>query len=108
MRTALTVAAMALATAGLVAGPAALASAEGQDAQTTINELQSQGYTVRIDRVGSGPLSECVVTSVRNPQQITQWVPAVGPVLGRDNGTVLIQDTISKSISVSLNCGSSR
>jgi hypothetical protein len=49
-------------------------------------------------------LSDCVVTNVRNPQQVTQWVPAVGPVLGGNNRSVLVQQTISQSISVSLNC----
>jgi hypothetical protein len=104
MRTAVTLAALTLAAFGVVAGPAGLSSAEGKDAQQTINDLQAKGYTVTIDRIGTGPLSDCVVTSVRNPQQVTQWVPAVGPVLGGDSGTVLIESTISKSISVSLNC----
>jgi hypothetical protein len=103
MRTAVTLAAAALATCGVLAAPAGQASAE-KSAEQTISELQSQGYTVTIDRIGTGPLSNCVVTGVRNPQQVTQWVPAVGPVLGGDSGTVLIETTVSKSISVSLNC----
>jgi hypothetical protein len=103
MRTAVTLAAAALATCGVLAAPAGPASAE-KSAEQTISELQSQGYTVTIDRIGTGPLSNCVVTGVRNPQQVTQWVPAVGPVLGGDSGTVLIETTVSKSISVSLNC----
>jgi hypothetical protein len=103
MRTAMTITAAAVATFGVLAAPAGFASADNS-AQQTISELQSQGYTVNIDRVGSGPLSDCVVTNVRNPQQVTQWVPAVGPVLGRNNRNVLVQQTVSQSISVSLNC----
>jgi hypothetical protein len=103
MRTAMTIAAASLATLGVLASPAGFASAD-KSAQQTISELQSQGYTVNIDRVGSGPLSDCVVTNVRNPQQVTQWVPAVGPVLGGGNRNVLVQQTVSQSISVSLNC----
>jgi hypothetical protein len=104
MRTAMTIATAAVAAFGVLAVPAGFASADNKSAQQTISELQSQGYTVNIDRVGSGPLSDCVVTNVRNPQQVTQWVPAVGPVLGGNNRSVLVQQTISQSISVSLNC----
>ncbi|MET0703833.1 MAG: hypothetical protein ABWY93_29670, partial [Mycobacterium sp.] len=99
MRTAMTIAAAAVATFGVLAAPAGLASAD-KTAQQTINDLQSQGYTVNIDKVGSGPMSSCEVTNVRNPQQVTQWVPAVGPVLGNRDRTVLVQETISQSISV--------
>ncbi|WP_202915543.1 MULTISPECIES: hypothetical protein [unclassified Mycolicibacterium] len=81
--------------------PAGLAAAE--TAQETINRLQSQGYTVTIDKIGSGPMSQCTVTSVRNPQQNTQWVPYVGPGRGMNNGTLLMPQT-SRTISVSLDC----
>ena len=36
--------------------------------------LQSEGYTVNVDRVGSGRIDDCVVTSVRNPQTQTRNV----------------------------------
>ncbi len=55
-----------------------IASAE-EDAQATINRLQDEGYTVNIDRIGSAPMSECVVTNVRNPKTVQQWVPYLGP-----------------------------
>jgi uncharacterized protein YebE (UPF0316 family) len=86
---------------GAIAAPAGLASAE-ETAQQVINRLQSQGYTVNIDRVGTAPLDQCVVTNVRNPQQVTQWVPYNGP--GRDGDRVLVQVVTSQSISVTLNC----
>jgi len=40
----------------------------------TIGDLQNQRYTVNIDRVGSGPLDQCTVTSVRNPNTATRAV----------------------------------
>ena len=94
-------AAMTLAACGVIAAPAGIASA-GQSAQDTINQLESQGYTVTIDRIGSGPLSACTVTDVRNPQTVSQLLPAYGPV--NRNGSFLIPVIQSKTISVSLDC----
>lgn len=62
----------------------------------TIGDLQSQGYTVNIDRVGSGPLDQCTVTNVRNPNTTTRTVRTAHGEL--DNIIV------SKTIQVSLNC----
>jgi len=84
-----------------IAAPAGLASAE-ESPQQLINRLQSEGYTVNIDRVGTAPLDQCVVTNVRNPQQVTQWVPYSGP--GRNRDRVLVQVVTSQSISVTLDC----
>ena len=86
---------------GVIAAPAGLASAE-ESAQETISRLQSEGYTVNIDRIGTGSMDQCVVTNVRNPQQVTQWVPYNGP--GRNGDRVLVQVVTSQSISVTLNC----
>lgn len=99
----------ALATVGTAAAcaasilPAGIATAE-ETAQETINRLQSEGYTVNIDRTGTLPLSQCVVTNVRNPTTVKQWVPYVGP--GTDE-RVLVQQTVSQSISVTLDCNRS-
>lgn len=102
MRNSTTLAALAL--AGLMlTGPAGTAWAD-QSAQNTINDLQKQGYTVTIDKIGTGPMSKCVVISVRNPQTVTQWVPYVGPGLGSRDGTFLVPVVTSQSISVSLDC----
>ncbi len=86
-----------------VAAPAGPARAD-ESAQDTISRLQQQGYTVTVDKVGTGPMSKCVVTSVRNPQTVTQWVPYVGPGLGSRGGTFLVPTVTSMSISVSLDC----
>jgi hypothetical protein len=84
-----------------IAAPAGFAAAE--TAQETISRLQSEGYTVTIDKVGTAPLDQCTVTSVRNPQNVTQLVPYIGPGRG-NNRTVLVPAIVSQTISVSLNC----
>jgi hypothetical protein len=84
-----------------IAVPAGLATAE-ETAQQVISRLQSEGYTVNVDRIGTGPIDQCVVTNVRNPQRVTQWVPYSGP--GKDGDRVLVQVVTSQSISVTLNC----
>ncbi len=85
--------------------PTAVAHAD-QTAQETINQLQSEGYTVNVDRVGSARIDDCVVTSVRNPQQQTR---NVRDYYGRrdENGNRkyrIIEVVVSQSISVSLDC----
>ena len=69
--TLLTLIALAAAACGLILAPAGLASAE-QPQIVTIGQLEAQGFDVKIDRVGSAPLSECVVTNVRNPREQTE------------------------------------
>ena len=101
MQTRLMSAAVAVGVCAAIAAPAGLASAE-ETAQETISRLQSEGYTVNIDRIGTAPIDQCVVTNVRTPQQVTQWVPYTGP--GKDGNRVLVQVVTSQSISVTLNC----
>ena len=87
---------------GVVIAPAgaAVAKPAGRgNAYATIGQLESSGYNVVIDRVGSAPLSECFVTNVRNPQQVTQTIP-IGEGKQREYITVVV----SQSITVSLNC----
>ena len=92
--------AVLLAAAAVLAAPA---QAE-ESAQDTISKLQQQGYTVTLDKIGTGPLSKCQVLSVRNPQTITQWVPFVGPGLGNADGNFLVPAVTSRTVSVSLDC----
>lgn len=91
-----------LAAASVMLAPAGLAMAEPTqvgNAYSTIGLLEADGYNVIIDRVGSAPLDQCIVTSVRNPQTQTRtfWV---------DEGKHrrLITVVVSRSITVSLNC----
>jgi hypothetical protein len=101
MRPTLILAAMATATFAVIAVPAGLASAE-QSPLETIGLLEAEGYTVNIDRVGSAPLADCVVTSIRNPQTVTKWI-RVRDKHDKDD-FVLVPVVVSRSISVSLNC----
>lgn len=94
-------AATAAAVCGVIAAPAGMASAES--AQDMIGRLQSEGYTVNIDRIGTAPLSQCVVTSVRNPQTVTQLQPLIAPG-NRGDRTILVPVVTSQTVSVSLNC----
>jgi hypothetical protein len=100
VRTAWTLAAAALATGIVAAAPAGVASAD-DSAQNTINYWEQQGYQVNIDRVGSGPINECVVTSVRNPNTITRLV-RVGGKHGDDS--YLVPVIVSRTVQVSLYC----
>ncbi len=89
---------------GSVAAPA-VAHAD-QSAQETIAQLESEGYTVNVDRVGSGRIEDCVVTSVRNPQDQTR---TIRDYYGRrdENGNRkyrIVEIVVSRSISVSLDC----
>ena len=101
MRTKLAWAAAIAGVCGAIVAPAGFASAE--TAQETINRLQSQGYTVTIDKIGTAPIDQCTVTSVRNPQSVSQLVPYIGPGRGGDR-SILVPQTVSQTISVSLNC----
>jgi hypothetical protein len=89
----------------VVVAPAGIASAE-QSAQETIGLLESEGYQVNVDRVGSGPLDECVVTSVRNPQTQTKIIRVYnGRKDSKGNRDYdLVEVVTSRSISVSLDC----
>jgi hypothetical protein len=91
-----------IAAAGVIFAPAGLATAEPTqvgNAYSTIGLLEADGYNVVIDRVGSAPLDQCVVTSVRNPQTQTRtfWV-------GKGKDRELVTVVVSRSITVSLNC----
>ncbi len=88
-----------------VAAPGGPASADDRSAQQVIADLQSQGYTVNIDRIGTAPMDQCTVTNVRNPKSVQQWVPYIGPGRNGFGGDrALVLETISQSISVTLDC----
>jgi hypothetical protein len=74
--------------------------AHAESAIVTIGQLEAQGFDVRIDRIGSAPLDQCVVTSVRNPRNQTQVVE-IDRGRGRD---ILVPIVVNRTITVSLNC----
>jgi hypothetical protein len=45
-----------------------LAPPHAESAIVTIGQLEASGFDVKVDRVGSAPLDQCQVTSVRNPR----------------------------------------
>jgi hypothetical protein len=101
MRALRSVAATAAA-AGAILAPAGMATAQPVqpgNAQVVIGEWEARGYDVVVDRVGSAPLDQCIVTSVRNPQEVTQTIP-----IGKGDDRELITVVVSRSITVSLNC----
>jgi hypothetical protein len=93
--------ALAAAAAGLFLSPAGSASAS-DSALVTIGQLEAEGFDVNIDRIGSAQLSECVVTSVRNPQEQTRVV-RLDERKGRDR---FIEVVVNRTITVSLDCTS--
>jgi hypothetical protein len=100
VRTTLIVATLAAGLCAAIALAGVAAADDQQSAREVIEKLESEGYTVRIDKIGTAPLDQCVVTSVRNPQQFTQLMPLLG---GNQDG-VLFPVVISQPVSVSLDC----
>lgn len=92
--------------AGLVLASGGTATAEPVapgNAYATIGQLESAGYDVHIDRVGSAPIEQCIVTSVRNPQDITRTIP-VDNGRGKDRDREFVTIVVRRTITVSLNC----
>ncbi|CPW72013.1 Hypothetical protein ERS075547_07732 [Mycobacteroides abscessus] len=94
-----------IAAAGLIGASLGSASvALADDAQSVINQYQSQGYQVIIDRSGSAPTNKCTVSNIRNGQDVYRteyqrtWMPngkwLVLPVRVLDH----------KLVYISLNC----
>lgn len=94
------VAAVGSSAAALGALLALAAPAQAESAALTIGQLEAQGFDVRLDRIGSAPLDQCIVTGVRNPQEQTRIVRFDGPG-GRDR---LVPVVVRRTITVSLDC----
>jgi hypothetical protein len=90
--------AVAAAAIGVLLLPAAEAHAES--AIVTIGQLEASGFDVKLDRIGSAPLDQCVVTNVRNPQERTELVR----VNGRGDRDRVVPIVVSRTITVSLDC----
>jgi len=73
-------------------------------AYATIGQLEASGYDVNIDRVGSAPLDQCIVTSVRNPQDITRTIRVDNGRKGNKRDFDYIEVVVRRTITVSLNC----
>lgn len=101
MRAAWIVGAAALAVA---LSPAGQAAAEEQNPWVVIEQLELAGYTVNVDRIGSAPIEDCVVTGVRNPQQVTEPVAVIDKDGHHHSDIDVIDVVVHQSISVSLDC----
>ena len=76
------------------------ATAAAESAAITIGQLEAQGFDVKIDRVGSAPLNQCVITAVRNQRERTDLVRVAGGRGDRDFVPVVVDRTVT----VSLDC----
>jgi hypothetical protein len=83
---------------GVLSATAAPANAESAD--LTIDQLQAQGFDVRVNRLGSAPLDECVVTDIGNVQERKRLVN----VEGFDDRNVIVPVVVKRTITVSLDC----
>jgi hypothetical protein len=100
--TLLTLIALAAAACGLILAPAGIASA-ADSAIATIGVLEAQGFDVKVDRVGSAPLEDCVITNVRNPRERTEFVPVIGS-RDRGRGPDFVPVVVDRTVTVSLDC----
>jgi hypothetical protein len=87
---------IAAAACGAIVAPAAIASA-AESADLTIAQLEAQGFDVKINRLGSAPLNQCVVTDVRNARERTAFVPVIG-------GEGVVETVVDRNITVTVNC----
>lgn len=70
----------------------------GGNAVATINQLKASGADVRVNRVGSAPLDECVVTNVNSFSRPAQIIPI-------DDDDINVFTTFPKpKVTVTLNC----
>ena len=83
---------LAAAVIGLAA-PASAAPAGPGRAQQTINELQAQGYTVIVNRLGTAPLDQASVVAVRPGQTYSRTDTGV-PGAGNDIHTTVTDKTV--------------
>ncbi|RDH75123.1 hypothetical protein DVS77_28705 [Mycolicibacterium moriokaense] len=72
----------------------------------TIADLQSQGYTVTVDRAGDKPLADCTVGEVHNAMTTTSLnsggtTPGGPGSVGNKHQTTIV---VSKSVDVTLDC----
>ena len=76
-----------------LAAPAVAAPTGPGSAQQTISELQAQGYTVIVNRVGNAPLDQATVVAVRPGQTYSRTDSGV-PGAGNDIYTTVTNKTV--------------
>jgi len=85
---------IAAAACGVILAPAAISHAQ-ESAQLTIATLEAQGFDVKVNRFGSAPLNECVVTDIGNARDRTEL---------RRRGNDLIEVVTARNITVTADC----
>src|SRR4051812_16456634 len=83
---------LAAAVIGLAAPAVAVPTGPG-NAEQTISELQGQGYTVIVNRLGTAPLDQATVVSVRPGQTYSRTDSGV-PGAGNDIYTTVTNKTV--------------
>lgn len=74
MTTLATTALAGIATFMIAAAPPAAAAPTGPDSvQDTVSRLESKGYKVILNKVGSAPLEQCTVSGVRPGRDVTEF-----------------------------------
>jgi hypothetical protein len=92
--TLLILAGLAAAACGAIVAPATIASA-AESAQLTIATLEAQGFDVRVNRIGSAPLNQCVVTDIGNVRERKEFVR---------RGDDLIEVVAERNVTVTADC----
>ena len=82
-----------------LAAPAFAMPVEVESAPDTVNRLQSEGYTVILNKVGSGALSDCKVTAVGPGQRFVRTDSGVPGAMGD-----LIVTELSTTVYVDVRC----
>jgi hypothetical protein len=85
---------IAAAACGVILAPAAISHAQ-ESAQLTISTLEAQGFDVKVNRIGSAPLNQCVVTDIGNVRNRTELVR---------RGDDLIEVVKARNITVTADC----
>lgn len=94
MKTVNTITAAAALAAGIACAASANAAPSGHTtANDLVMQLQAQGNTVVVNRVGSHPLSQCTVTGVRPGQTYTRYDSGY-PGAGNDPMTQVLSMTV--------------
>ena len=88
----LVLAGIAAAVCGTIAVPVAAAV---ESAELTIATLEAQGFDVKVNKIGSASLDECVITDIRKPRERTELVR---------RGDDLVQVVTERSITVTADC----
>ena len=76
-----------------LAVPSVAAPTGSTNAEQTIGQLKSQGYTVIVNRLGNAPLDQAEVVAVRRGQTYTH-IDAGVPVLGSQRNFATVQDNV--------------